>query len=167
MTKKQDNLLEYFYEYPTKHFTVRDLAKRTHLPKSTVHVGLVALRKEGLISSDNSAILNDVYKIKKIHFFIEKLFMSGCISFLEKKLSPSCIILFGSIRKGESEKESDIDLFVETTQKTEAFSLDLFEKKIGHPIQLFKYEKITDLPDRLFNNVVNGIKLKGFFTIKK
>ena len=41
-------------------------------------------------------------------------------------------------------------------------ALDINEKTI----QLFREKNINDLPDRLFNNIVNGIKLSGFFKIR-
>ncbi len=78
---------------------------------------------------------------------------------------PSCIILFGSFRKGESVKGSDIDLFIESSKKIE-LNLNKFEKKLSHDLQLFIEEDIKKLQPRLLNNVVNGIKLYGSFKIK-
>jgi predicted nucleotidyltransferase len=82
-----------------------------------------------------------------------------------KTLNPSCIILFGSIRKGESDKTSDIDIFVESSVK-KSLDLSKFEKKIGHKIDLFIESDLKNLNSNLFNNVINGIKLYGSFKIK-
>jgi predicted nucleotidyltransferase len=73
--------------------------------------------------------------------------------------------LFGSLRKGDSVKDSDIDIFIESSVKKN-IELKKFEKKLNHNIQLFIENKINDLPNHLFNNVVNGIKLYGSFKIK-
>jgi len=164
-SKNMDRILQLFYEYPEKEFTVREIAKKTKVPKSTVHKYLAELKKKDLVTKANKASSTDLFKINKTFFYIKKLFQTGLIEFLEKAMSPSCMILFGSFSKGESEKDSDIDLFIESTKKQD-INLSEFEKKLGHKIQLFIEPDINKLPERLFNNVVNGIKLKGFFKIK-
>ncbi len=163
--ENQDKILELFYERPETEFTVREIAKKTKIPKSTAQRYLFKLKKSGLISEENKSLDTDIFRIKKTHFYVEELFKSGLINFLEKKFAPSCIMLFGSFSKGESVEDSDIDIFVETDKD---FEIDLayFEKKLKHKIQLFKEKKLTQLPDRLFNNVINGIKLKGYAKLK-
>jgi len=108
---------------------------------------------------------NPVFENKKINYFAEKILTSGLVDELVTKLSPSCIILFGSIRKGDSVKESDIDLFVESPVKKEV-NLKKFERKLKHKIQLFIESDINNLQPNLFNNVVNGIKIYGSFKVK-
>ena len=46
MTEKMDKLLEIFYEYSSREFTVRELAVMAHLPKSTVQQYLSLLKKD-------------------------------------------------------------------------------------------------------------------------
>ena len=159
-----DRVLELFYENPNKRFTVRELASKTKIAKSTVHKYLNQLKKENLITGENKPSDSDLFKTGKVFFYIQKMIKTGMIDYIAKYLNPSCIILFGSFRKGESDKDSDIDLFIEATKKT--IDLTKFEKKIGHDIQLFIESDINKLPERLFNNVINGIKLKGYFKIK-
>ncbi|MFH1683101.1 MAG: ArsR family transcriptional regulator [Candidatus Woesearchaeota archaeon] len=163
-SKNLDKLMELFYENPEKNFTVRELAVRTKIPKSTVHNHLLQLNKEGLLE-ENKAAGSNIFKVKKTFFYITKIFESGLVDFITEKLQPSCIILFGSFRKGESDQDSDIDLFIESTK--EELDLTGFEKKLKHKIQIFVEKDINDLPDRLFNNVINGIKLGGYFKIRK
>lgn len=158
-----DRILELLYENPGREFTVREISKTTKIPKSTVHKYLNELKKDKIIER-NQASDSGIFKIRKINFFTEKLIRSGLISYLEKELMPSCIILFGSFRKGESEKDSDIDLFIETHSKKK-LNIKKFEKKLKHNIQLFIEEDINNLQPHLFNNVVNGIKLSGSFKI--
>lgn len=158
-----DKVLEVFYENPEKIFTVREISKRTKIPKSTVHQYLVQLNKENLIEG-NQASNSEIFKLKKTFFYMNRLYYSGLITFIIEQLHPSCIILFGSFRKGESDKDSDIDLFIESHKKE--IDLTKFEKKLKHPIQLFIEKDINDLPDKLFNNIVNGIKIQGYFKIK-
>ena len=164
-TKKQDKILELFYEYPVKSFTVREIANKTKIPKSTVQNHLKELKKLGLVTRDNKASNNELFRIKKVNHYIEKLYKSGLITRLKNVFKPSCITLFGSFRKGDSVDSSDIDLFIETTRK-EIPNLIEFERRLGHKIQLFIKADINKLPKRLLNNVVNGIKLEGYFKVK-
>ncbi|MEK6871916.1 MAG: nucleotidyltransferase domain-containing protein [Nanoarchaeota archaeon] len=165
---RQDNyqkMLEVFYEYPTRRFTIREIEKLTKIPRATVHKQLINLKKEKMITVENQAETTLIFKIKKINYYLEKIVASGLLEELIEKLNPSCIILFGSVRKGESVKESDIDLFVESFVKKE-FSLKKFEGILKHPIQLLVNSDMHDLDKELLNNVVNGIKLFGSFKIK-
>ena len=165
MDKNMDKILEVFFEYPNKRFTIRGIAKITSIPKSTVQNYLIELKSEGLVTKDNQASNTRLFKIKKINYFIEKLYTSGLIKYLDGFFTPSCIILFGSFRKSDSVSDSDIDIFIETTKKIDP-DLSKFEEKLKHKIQIFKEISIKKLQPRLFNNVVNGIKLEGFFKVK-
>jgi predicted nucleotidyltransferase len=163
--QKWDKILEIFYEYPNRKFTVREISKKTKVPSSTVQRILARLKKENFITKENKANPTPYYKLHKTFFIIEKMFKIGLIDFLEKKMQASAIVIFGSVRKGEYDKESDIDLFVETIKQKEP-DLKIFEKKLGHNIQLFLRKNINELPNNLLNNVVNGIKLGGYLKIK-
>lgn len=160
-----DKILEIFFEFPNQKFTIRSIAKITKIPKSTVQNYLSKLKSAGFVTKDNQASNTRLFKIKKINYFIEKIYSSGLIEHLTKVFAPSCIILFGSFRKGDSVSESDIDIFVETTRKIEP-ELSSFEEKLKHKIQIFKETDVNKLPTRLFNNVINGIKLEGFFKVR-
>jgi len=162
---KIDIILELFYEYPNKIFSVREISNKLKIPSSTVQRHLKKIRKEGLITKENKANITPYFKFRKTYFMIDKLFKYGLVEYIEEELSPSCVILFGSFRKGEYVKESDIDLFVETL-KTKEIDLSKFEKKLKHSIHIFTEKDINDLPEHLLNNVMNGIKLMGYFKIK-
>jgi predicted nucleotidyltransferase len=165
LDKKWDKILEVYYEHPRKSFTIRELARLTNIPKSTAQRYLAELTKKGLVSKENKTGDSLLFKFKKINFHIEKIAESGLIEELVEKLNPSCIILFGSIRKGDSVKESDIDLFIESPVEKE-IDLRKYEKKLKHNIQLFIEKDINKLQPHLFNNLINGIKLYGSFAVK-
>jgi predicted nucleotidyltransferase len=160
----KEKILKIFYEYPIRKFSIREISSLTGIPRATAHNVLDILKKEKLITKENSAETSLKFRTKKINFFIEKIVESGLIDDIAEKLNPSVIILFGSIRKGDSIKESDIDLFVESALKKK---LDLvkYEKKLGHKIQLFIEPDIKKLGNELANNVINGIKLFGSIKI--
>ena len=158
-------ILELFYENSEKEFTIREISKLTKIPRATAHKYITLLKKQNMIDKNNKSQGGFLFKIKKINYFVEKIVISGLIEEIKQKLNPSCIILFGSIRKGDSVKDSDIDLFVESSIKKH-IDLKKFERKLKHKIQLFIESDINQLHINLFNNVVNGIKIYGSFKIK-
>lgn len=158
-------LLLFFFEAPSASLTVRMLASETGMSRSSIQRYLKALREEGYLSAGNQWIDSWFNRVRKTNYYVERICASGLVDYLEEQLAASAIILFGSVRKGESVKDSDIDLFVECARNKEV-SLQRFEKQLGHKIQLFTKPKITLLPVHLLNNVVNGIKLKGYFILK-
>ena len=161
-TKKMDKLVELIYGYPNKKMSIREIAKKTGLSKSTIQNKMKSLKKEGILNK-KGLFSNTIYaKFNKSCYYIDKIYKSGLVDFLIKQANPSCIILFGSFSKGESVYESDIDLFIEAIKKKDA-DITKYEKKLKHKIQLFVEPDIKNLPDELFNNVVNGIKLYGYF----
>jgi len=162
---KKEKILEVYFENSEKSFTVRELASLTKIPRATIQNKLTNLKKEKLITKDNFAGDSLLFNTMKINYYIEKIVRIGLIGYLIENLNPSCIILFGSFRKGDSTIESDLDLFVESSIKKD-LDLRKFEKKIGHKIDLLVETDISNLQDNLFNNVVNGIKLFGSFKIK-
>jgi len=164
-SNKLDKVKELFYEHPLENFTIREIAEKTKIPKSTIKNYLDQLKSEKLVNKDNQSTYSNYFKIKKTHYYIEKMFEAGLIDYLVKELTPETIILFGSFRKGESVKESDLDLFVVSHSKKK---LDLggFERKLKHNIELHLKTSINKLHDNLFNNVVNGIKLSGSFKVR-
>ncbi|PIN74229.1 hypothetical protein COV20_01280 [Candidatus Woesearchaeota archaeon CG10_big_fil_rev_8_21_14_0_10_45_16] len=155
---------EYYYEHPADAMTVRALALKLKLNRSTVQYHLQQLRKEGFIDKNNLWVDSWSNKLQKSHYFTLKIASSGLVQYLESELGVSAIILFGSFSKGDSVKESDIDLFVECARQKQ-LELQKFERLLGHKIELFTKARIYQLPKPLLNNVVNGIKLKGYFTL--
>jgi len=161
----EEKILRVYFENSGKGFTIRELSRLTKIPRSTVQNKLVSLKKDRLINRENMAEDNKLFRIKKINYYVEEIVKSGLINFLVEKLNPSCIILFGSFRKGEYDKESDIDLFVESPFDKK-LDLKKFERKLSHKIDLFVEKNIKNLDSNLFNNIVNGIKLYGSFKVK-
>lgn len=165
-------IMELFFEEPSKNFQIRGISRLTGIAVTSVKNYLNELRKENIIRLDNktlfkSYIANEeirLFKIYKQQNMILKLYTSGLIDFLEENMGASCIILFGSVRKGEYTKNSDIDLFVQSTKQE--VGLEKFEKILKHKINLLVEENINSLSNELFNNVVNGIKLSGYTKIK-
>ncbi len=82
------------------------------------------------------------------------------IDFIEEKLAPRCIVLFGSYpRGGEDSESSDIDIFVEC--KKEVLNINRFERKLSRKIELHFKENFTSYTAELKNNIINGIVVRG------
>jgi len=158
-----ERILELFFEFPDNSFTVRETAKETRIPKSTVQKYLTKLKQRKLIDKENKAVKSLLFKVRKTNFYIEKIVGSGLIEKL-LELNPSVIILFGSFRKGESSKGSDIDIFIETHSLVKV-DLTKYEKKLKHKIDLHIYSSIRKVSENLQINIINGIKLYGFLDI--
>ena len=156
-------MLGLFFENPDKVYTIREISKKTKIPTSSVQRYLKLLDKENIVK-DNKLNFNSYSKFIKTYFFIDKVYQSGLLEYLEEKMNPSCIIVFGGVRKGEYDKESDVDIFVESSESKNV-DLSSFERKLKHRIDLFVEPNINKLSKPLLNNVVNGIKVYGSFKI--
>jgi len=164
----QRKILRLFFQEPNRNFGIREIAKITKIPKTSTARYIRELLKDNLIKKTKGAYIgndtNFFFKLYKKAYFLEELYRSGLIEFLEEKLYPKCIILFGSFAKGEYVKNSDIDIFVQAKEK--AINLTKFEKRIKHKINLFFEDKFDKLSNELFNNIINGIKIQGYIKLK-
>lgn len=157
---KWGKVLEMFFLESFKSFSVREISKETKIPSSSVQRYLSMLKKDGLIEDNNQAKITPYFKFLKTYFMINKIYTSGLLDYLVNELNPSLIILYGSVRKGEYDRESDVDLFVESSVKKK-IKIENYEKKLGLTIHLMVEQDIHKINKNLFNNLVNGIKLFG------
>jgi predicted nucleotidyltransferase len=168
----QDKVLQLFLENPSEGFQVRGIAKILDIPKSSVGYQIKALVKKGMILRKTTGIFpfyianaeSEMYRFCKRQEAIAGILASGLLDFLEKETNPRCIILFGSFAKAEYDADSDIDIFIQAGEKR----LDLlkFEKKLKHPINAIFSQDLNKLSAELFNNIINGVKLRGYIKIR-
>ena len=163
---------EVFFLNPMKEHYLMDISRKIGLAHTSVKRNLLELIKLGIIRESSeerggrefplySANMDSKLFImyKKI-YNLRTIMESGLIGFIEEKLMPKCIVLFGGYQRGEDTETSDIDIFVEC--ENEELNLDKFEKKLGRKIELHFRKKFTSYPDELKNNIVNGIVMRGF-----
>lgn len=167
-----DKTVEIFFINPTKKHYLMDISRTIGLAHTSVKRNLDKLIKLGLILeslekkggrkfplySVNSD--NKLFKKYKIIYNISAILQSNLIEFIEEKLMPKSIVLFGSYQRGEDIEKSDIDLFVEC--KKEELDMSSFEKKLGRKIELHFNDNFNSYSKELKNNVINGIVLSGF-----
>ena len=172
LQKNKLKIMELFFEEPSKNFQIRGISRLTKIAVTSVKNYLRELQKDELVKKDKKTLYpsyvanqqNRLFRIYKQQFIIFKLYSSGLIDYLEDRLHPRCIILFGSAGKGEYNQNSDIDIFVQTDEKS--INLTKFEKILKHKISLFFEENINKLSNELFNNIINGIKLSGYLKLR-
>jgi len=164
--------LERFFISPSTEHYLLDISRNIGLAHTSVKKNLDQLIKLGLIKEEvhkKGGRKFPVYKAQhesllfrryKSIFNLTSVFESGLVEFLEKKLTPNSIVIFGSYRRGEDVEESDIDLFIETVE--EELDMSPFEKKLKRKIQLHFKKDFTLYPRELKNNIINGIVIHGF-----
>lgn len=135
--------LKFFLENPYDEVYLRQLAKKLSLSVFAIKKYADLLVKENLILEERKANLryfkanigNLFFKHLKIAFNIGLLMKSGLIHFINENLANvSSIVLFGSMAKGEDDKQSDIDILI--IGKEKSLNLNKFEEKIGKEITL-------------------------------
>jgi len=163
---------EIFFVNPTKKNYLMDISRKIGLAHTSVKKNLNELVKLGIVIEfvEKKGIRkfplykanmdNQLFKEYKMIYNLSSLLESGVIRFIEEKLMPKSIILFGSYRRGEDTENSDLDIFVEC--KEEKLNLDKFEIKLNRNIQLHFKENFNLYPKGLKNNIINGIVVGGF-----
>ena len=166
-------VFQLFFDEPLAEFQLREISRRVRLAPVSVKRYLEELAKEGLIIKSKHRIHKyPVYKadrdnesfkfFKKINTSII-IRDSGLSEFLNNEIMPAAIVLFGSAAKGEDLKDSDLDLFL--SGKYKKMNLAQYEKKIGRKINLFFEDNFGKLSNELKNNIINGVRLKGYLKV--
>jgi len=175
-----ERVMEIFFKFPDKEFSLSDLAKAAKIAKANIGDILDSLIKLEIIEITK---LSNLWRIKanqsnwnfiraKIVYNLNFIYQSGLVEFLNEKFNnPKSIILFGSFRKGEDISGSDIDIAIENEEVKEYDTTNLrelieFENAIGRNIQIHLFNKKA-VDNNVFNNIANGIVLLGFLEVKK
>jgi len=172
-------VLEVFYKFPEKEFSLSDLAKEANVRKANLGEIVSNLEQEGFIQIEK---LSKIWRIRanrqnwrfvksKITYNLNFIYQSGMAEFLYEVFNhPKSIVLFGSFRKGEDISSSDIDIAIEDDsvkeyQNNGLRELGEFEKAIGKKIQIHRFNR-KNVDINVFNNIANGIVLIGFLEVK-
>ena len=161
-----------FFVSPTKKQYLMDISRSIGLAHTSVKKNLDKLVKLGLIIESvekkgkrkfpfyKANTDSKLFKEHKMIYNLSSILKSGMIEFIEEKLMPKSIVLFGSYQRGDDVESSDIDIFVEC--KEEELNLNKFEKKLDRKVQLHFKENFALYPKELKNNIINGIVVMGF-----
>ena len=168
---------EIFFNEPTKPHYLIEISKKAKLAHTSVLSNLEGLQKISIIKKGieikgkrkfpiyNAEFNNKEYrKDKKLHN-LSKVYNSGLIEYLGDKLTPKCIILFGSYSRGEDIEDSDLDIYIQSIKKE--VDLRRFEKILGRKIELHFNENFNNYSIELKNNILNGNILYGYLEVFK
>ena len=162
-----------FFDEPFKKHTLKDVSKKSGLAHTSVTKHLKVLRDSQVIvfiteihgSRKFKHFManpqSNTYKLYKKYDIIERVYLSDLTHWLERALTPTAIVLFGSSSRGEDDESSDVDLFVQTSSKN-VFDATPFEAKLKRNIQLHIKRDIKEYSKELQNNILNGITLYGY-----
>lgn len=166
------NVATVFFHEPNKQFELLTISKQISLAHTSVKKHLLTLIDLQIIEKKHAQIgnKNNFYYIanKRHPKFIqykkiyngEMIQNSGIINYLEQQTQPNCIVLFGSYQKGEDSEQSDIDLFVESSEVP--VDITYYEKILNKKIQLHFKKSFQDYPIELKNNIINGYIVSGY-----
>ncbi len=164
------NNLHIFFEDCYQRYGVREYARKMHISPPTASKILQIYEKESLLKKekDRQYILYYANKESKEFILLSQVYwniqLRKVITYIETQTILPTLILFGSLSKGETKKDSDIDLALITLQKN--INLIPFEKKLKRKIQLFSFSSITEIKNKeLANNIINGRILVGRLSI--
>ena len=175
---KKTNIHPIFFRNPQKEIAVREFARLQSVSPSTASAylsdlsrqGILVLRKERNLLLYRAHSDSDIYKDAKRYDTIQRIRNSGLLAYLQSELQqPEAIFLFGSYAKAENTSQSDIDIFIVSRAKKK-IHLEAYEKKLHAPIQLFihapeEIKEIKKTNPHLLNNVLNGVRLSGFWEV--
>ena len=164
-------LLERFFDFPKKDFQMRELSRMIKLAQVSVINHLKYLVGEELIIKERKSIYpsfranrdNEMFKLLKKQNLVLRIKTSGLLDFLDEKLKPNCIVLFGSASKGEDTENSDVDLFLQA--KEVSLNLEKYEKLLNRKINLLFESNLKNLNKELLNNIINGEILYGYLKV--
>lgn len=160
------NNLKLFFEDCYRRIHVREYAKIMKISPPTASKLLSQYNFSGLllVEKDRNYIFYYANKNSKDFIDLSRIYwrnkLSEVINYLDKSLVSPTIILFGSLSKAESKKNSDIDLCILSHKKE--ININKFEKKLKRKIQLFFFKSIKGINNlELANNIINGYILSG------
>ncbi len=166
-------VLSVFFDNPLPEgsgFQLREIGRIVRLAPMSVRLYLKELEREGLIISKKHRIhgypiyyanmeSEDFLLYKKLDT-VRRIKKSGLLEYLDEKLSPECVVLFGSASRGQDIIGSDIDIYACSDEKK--LVLDNFDKKLKRKINVFFSSNFSSLSEELKSNIINGIVLQGY-----
>ena len=160
------NNLKPFFEDCYREIGIREYARAANVSPPTASKILNNLESEGLLKKreDRNYILfranrhdNVLKDLSRIYWRItlDKIFDSINLEFH----NPS-IILFGSLAKLESKRDSDIDIVI-LTKINKKINLEEYEKVLNRKVHLFIIKNLDNISEELRNNIINGYVAYG------
>ena len=170
MKSKENNVLQLFFDYPTKELHFEDICKETGIALRDVDRCLqilirtkikIKVKNKGKMPYYISNYDSSSYRNSKKLFAWTQLHTSGFLNHLAS-LPAKTVIIFGSIARSDWYKNSDIDLFI--YGNAAGLQLAKYETKLQRDIQVFTCHNPKDLHtlgEGLIKNIIKGNIIKG------
>ena len=168
----KQRMKEYFLQNPTVKTRVRQLERSLKLPLPSVIRYIKELEQEQLIKSEvfggmklySANRASKEFILEKKLYNLKTLFDCGLVDYIIEKYHNPTLSVFGSYSLGEDIEDSDIDIYIETSNKE--MNLKNFETKLKRKIQIFCYKNIKRVENKeLANSIINGTRLNGFLEV--
>ncbi len=171
--KKEENVLELFFNEPSKHWHFKEIISNAKISrpqasnwlKNFVSEGLIKRVKEkGKMPHYIGFFENPNFQSKKRLFALEQMQKTGFLSHLISLEKAKTIIVFGSFTRGDWYSDSDIDLFI--YGDTEDFEKYKYQTKLKREIQVFNAktkEELKKFRPGFLRNILQGYRVKGLF----
>ncbi len=171
MQSKQEQIINVFFENPTRQWHFEEMLKEAKIARSKATGWLKKFTKEGLIRRVKerskmpyyiSNYDSPTYKNKKKIFALNRLYESGLLNHLYSLKKARTVILFGSFSRADWYINSDIDVFI--YGDPEGLKIADYELKLHRDIQLFicqDKEDLAKLGFGLIRNIIKGNLIKG------
>ena len=145
-------ILRFFVLKPGQSFYEREIGRKAGLSPSSAHYVLVRLYRAGLINRKQNgrmyfySIDRDNPYLKEFKVLVNLLLIEPLVEKL-KRLSHK-IVLFGSWAQGSDAEDSDIDLFIISSEKEKVLSV---VNKFSYSAKLYnrKVQSIINTPEEL------------------
>ncbi len=161
------NELKPFMEDNYRKIGVREYSRLIDISPPTASRMLSNYRKEGILDMRKNRNVTEYFAKRDSEIFREIMIiywmkkLEDVIAYMRKELVFPIVILFGSVTKAEFKGDSDIDIAIFSPSEKN-IKLTKFEKSIGRKIQIFRYEKRSEVePKELLNNILNGRIIEG------
>ena len=168
---KENNILELFFNMPTKHWHFEEILKKAGISRPKANLWLKKMLKEKIIKrvkvkgkmpyyTGNYDEPN--YQYKKKRFAMDKFHKNGLLNYLKSLENVKTVILFGSFSRSDWYKNSDIDIFIYGNPKE--VKIGKYEIKLHRDIQIFLGKDKKDLKRMgapLLRNIIRGDLIKG------
>lgn len=167
---KEINILEPFFNEPSREFNVREFGRVMHLAPATASKYLMHFAKLRILLERSDRMLklykanvnNDFWCNLKVFQTIRKLYDFGVIMQINEFYHKPHIRLFGSAAYGMDNETSDIDLLAISEKTSRLKVSSSIEKKLHRTLHILACKQISDLQnEHLINNVLNGIPIQG------
>ena len=171
MVSKEENLLELFFNSPTREWHFEELVQEAGIARSKADRWLKLFVRQKLVRriKEKGRMPHYIadhdspnYRNRKKLFALNRLYETGLLNHLMSLKKAKMVIMFGSFARWDWYKNSDVDVFIYGS--SEGLSVAKYEMKLHRDIQLFVCQDrkaLARFGAGLVENILKGNIIKG------